>query len=66
MLISGTPHARERLDAALGISWLRRLARRRPIEIPAVHFASAAIVVVPAEAFVQSSSGRSRPLRRKR
>ena len=49
---SATPR-RERLDAALGISWLRRVALRRPIDVPAVHFGSAAIVVIPAEAFVQ-------------
>lgn len=49
---SATPR-RERLDAALGISWLRRLARRQPIELPALHFRAAAILVLPAEAFVQ-------------
>jgi hypothetical protein len=53
VLASGTEPRRERLDAALGISWLRRVARRQPIDIPSVHFGSAAIVVVPAEAFVQ-------------
>jgi hypothetical protein len=35
------------------MSWLRRVARRQPIDVPAVDFGSAAIVVVPAEAFVQ-------------
>ncbi len=53
VLASTTTPRRERLDAALGISWLQRLARREPIDIPAVHFGSAAIVLVPAEAFVQ-------------
>ena len=53
MLASGTTPRREKLDAALGLSWLRRVARRRPIEVPVVDFGSAAIVVVPAEAFVQ-------------
>jgi hypothetical protein len=53
LLASSATPRRERLDAALGISWLRRLARRHPIDLPAVHFESAAIVVVPAEAFVQ-------------
>ena len=53
VLASDTAPRREKLDAALGISWLRRVARRRPIELPAVHLGSAAIVVVPAEAFVQ-------------
>jgi hypothetical protein len=49
---SATPR-RERLDAALGISWLHRLARNQPIDVPALHLGPAAIVVVPAEAFVQ-------------
>jgi hypothetical protein len=53
VLASSTAPRREKLDAALGISWIRRVARHRPIEIPAVDFGSAAIVVVPAEAFVQ-------------
>lgn len=53
VLASSTAPRRENLDAALGISWLRRLARREPIDVPAVHFGPAAIVVVPAEAFVQ-------------
>ena len=53
VLTSSTAPRREKLDAALGISWLRRAARRRPIEMPAVHFGSAAIAVLPAEAFVQ-------------
>jgi hypothetical protein len=53
VLASGTTPRRDRLDAALGLSWLRRVARRRPIDVPAVDFGSAAIVVVPAEAFVQ-------------
>ena len=53
MLASGDAPRRERLDAALGTSWLRRLARREPIDVPAVHIGSAAILLVPAEAFVQ-------------
>ena len=53
VLASDTAPRRERLDAALGISWLRRLSRRRPIDVPGVHLGSAAIVVIPAEAFVQ-------------
>jgi hypothetical protein len=44
---------RARLDAALGISWYRRLARRQPIDVPAIDLGVASIVVVPAEAFVQ-------------
>lgn len=52
-LASGTTSRRDKLDAALGLSWLRRVARRHPIDVPAIDFGSAAIVVVPAEAFVQ-------------
>ena len=52
MLASKSTPRREKLDAALGISWLRRVGLRRPIDVPAVHFGSAAIVLVPAEAFV--------------
>lgn len=44
---------RERLDAALGISWYRRLGRKQPVDMPAIDLGSASIVVVPAEAFVQ-------------
>lgn len=53
VLASDAASRRDRQEAALGISWLRRLIRRQPIDIPAVHFESAAIVLVPAEAFVQ-------------
>jgi hypothetical protein len=53
VLTDSSSPRRERLDAALGISWLRRLARRHPIDVPAVHFGPASIVLVPAEAFVQ-------------
>ena len=44
---------RVRLDAALGISWLRRLARRQPIDVPCVNLGDAAILLLPAESFVQ-------------
>ena len=53
VLASASTPRRERLDAALGLSWLRRLGSRQPIDIPAVHFGSATILLVPAEAFVQ-------------
>ena len=53
VLASGSAPRREKLDAALGISWLRRIGLRRPIDVPAVDFGAAAIVLVPAEAFVQ-------------
>lgn len=49
---SKTPR-RARLDAALGISWYRRLARKQPVDVPALHLGPASIVLVPAEAFVQ-------------
>lgn len=44
---------RNRLDAALGLSWYRRLERKQAIDVPAIHFGPASIVLVPAEAFVQ-------------
>ena len=53
LLDSPSTPRRERLDAALGISWLQRLQRRQPIDVPAIHLGPAAIVLVPAEAFVQ-------------
>ena len=53
LLASDATPRRERLDAALGISWLRRLARRESIDVPAVDFGSSALIVLPAEAFVQ-------------
>jgi len=52
-LMSDATPRRARLDAALGIAWLRRVARREPIDVPAVHLGNASIVLVPAEAFVQ-------------
>jgi hypothetical protein len=48
----GTPR-RVRLDAALGLSWLRRLARKQPIDVPALHLGAASILLLPAESFVQ-------------
>ncbi|HZO51646.1 MAG TPA: hypothetical protein VFB63_02970 [Bryobacteraceae bacterium] len=53
LLDSAATPRRERLDAALGISWLRRLQRRQPIDVPVVHLGPSAILLVPAEAFVQ-------------
>jgi len=44
---------RARLDAALGLSWNKRLDRKVSIDVPALHFKSVSIVLVPAEAFVQ-------------
>jgi hypothetical protein len=53
VLESPSSPRRERLDAALGISWLRRLARKQPIDVPALHLGPAKLLLVPAEAFVQ-------------
>lgn len=53
LLVSPNTPRREKLDAALGIAWLRRLKRRQPVDVPAVHLGAATIVLVPAEAFVQ-------------
>ncbi|MBL8178747.1 MAG: hypothetical protein JNK48_28995 [Bryobacterales bacterium] len=44
---------RRRFDAALGLSWRRRLQQNRPIDVPCLDFGAAAILLVPAEAFVQ-------------
>ncbi|MEZ5399250.1 MAG: hypothetical protein R2729_06240 [Bryobacteraceae bacterium] len=44
---------RERLNAALGLSWRERLTKGRPIDVPAVNFGSAQLLLLPAEAFVQ-------------
>ncbi|MBL8214633.1 MAG: hypothetical protein JNK87_28175, partial [Bryobacterales bacterium] len=52
-LASKTADRRTRLDAALGLSWLARLDRREPIDVPALHLGPSSIVLVPAEAFVQ-------------
>ena len=42
---------RVRSEAALGLSWLARIAR--PIDVPAIDLGPAQIVLLPAEAFVQ-------------
>jgi hypothetical protein len=41
------------LDAALGLSWSRRVARGTPIEVPSLDFGAAQLVLLPAEAFVE-------------
>lgn len=52
-----------RLMAALGLSWARRAARDPSIDLPAVDFGPAQLVLLPAEAFVefQLAAQRLRP-----
>ncbi|QDU80946.1 hypothetical protein Pla110_26820 [Polystyrenella longa] len=42
----------QRIDAALGISWLNRVSREEPIDLPVLDFGNAKWFVLPAEAFV--------------
>jgi hypothetical protein len=39
--------------AAMGISWRKRNEGRRPIDVPALDFGKAQILLMPAESFVQ-------------
>jgi hypothetical protein len=41
-----------RVRAALGLSWLERVERGTPIDVPAIDFGPAALVLLPAESFV--------------
>ena len=41
-----------RSQAALGLSWQRRCAADQPIDLPAVDFGVAKLLLLPAEAFV--------------
>ena len=52
-----------RLLAALGLSWARRVAEGRPVDVPAVDFGPAQFLILPAEAFVefQLAAQRLRP-----
>lgn len=43
---------RERIEAALGLSWLARTARGQAIDLPVLDFGGAVFVLAPAEAFV--------------
>lgn len=43
----------EKLSAALGLSWSARVARGQPIEVPALDFGPARLLLLPAEAFVE-------------
>ncbi len=44
---------RVRSEAALGLSWLARCEAGRPIDVPAVDFGPAQLMLMPAESFVQ-------------
>jgi hypothetical protein len=39
--------------AAMGLSWRRRLATGKPIEVPCLDFGTSALVVVPGESYVE-------------
>jgi hypothetical protein len=39
--------------AALGLSWRRRCATGKPIEIPAIDFGAAVLLLLPGEAYVE-------------
>ena len=43
----------ERFDAALGLSWRQRVDAGKHIDVPAIDFGAAQIVLMPAESFVQ-------------
>jgi hypothetical protein len=43
----------DRFDAALGLSWRQQVDSRRHIDVPAIDFGPAQIVLMPAESFVQ-------------
>ncbi len=43
----------DRLMAALGLSWSRRVGRGQPLEVPSLDLGPAQIVLLPAEAFVE-------------
>lgn len=53
----------QRLMAALGLSWARRVGRDEPIEVPALDFGPAQYLLLPAESFVeyQLAAQRCRP-----
>jgi hypothetical protein len=44
--------AKDRIQAAMGISWQERCAAGRPIDLPVLDFGPAQIAILPAEAFV--------------
>ena len=52
-----------KLNAALGLSWAKRVNRGDPIEVPALNFGPVQYLVLPAEAFVeyQLIAQRARP-----
>ena len=42
----------ERILAAMGLSWRKRVLSGQPIEVPALHLGKAQVLLLPAEAFV--------------
>jgi hypothetical protein len=55
--------ARDRIQAAMGISWRERCAAGRPVDLPVLDFGAAQVAVLPAEAFVgfQLAAQKMRP-----
>lgn len=45
-------HIRDRVLAALGLSWRKRVARNQPLEIPVIDFSVAQLMLMPGETFV--------------
>lgn len=39
--------------AAMGLSWLRRVAARQPIDVPAIDFGKSVLLLLPAESYVE-------------
>jgi hypothetical protein len=63
LLTNAEAPARERIEAALGLSWQARCALKQPIDVPAIDFGPAQLALAPAEAFVatQLAAQQSRP-----
>jgi hypothetical protein len=58
-----TAAAKDRIQAAMGISWQERCAAGQPVDLPVLDFGAAQIAVLPAEAFVgfQLAAQKMRP-----
>jgi hypothetical protein len=52
-LADATAKPFQRNLAAMALSWRKRVAERRPIDVPVVDFGNAKFLVMPAESFVQ-------------
>jgi hypothetical protein len=63
LLANAQASPRERIEAALGLSWQERCARKQPIDVPAIDLGAAHLTLAPAEAFVatQLAAQQSRP-----